>query len=158
MFVQFRLAIVEKENDIGRLAPEFFCDLRFDRVAGVTSIVGLAVVLLRSLVERRGELALLSALGFRPGARTRLVLDRAARLRVVPPVLGPPAGITIMDLPIRFPLPAKVRVRVMPPIELHEQVGADGDRAVEEGYRLVTSRMQRTLTRLANQRSVPVVG
>jgi 1-acyl-sn-glycerol-3-phosphate acyltransferase len=87
-----------------------------------------------------------------------LGLDRAARIRVVPPVLGPPFGVTIMDLPNRFPLPAKIRIRVMPPIELHEEIGADGDRAVEEGYRLVTSRMQRTLTRLANQRSVPVVG
>jgi 1-acyl-sn-glycerol-3-phosphate acyltransferase len=87
-----------------------------------------------------------------------LGLDRAARVRVLPPVLGPPFGATIMDLPNRFPLPAKIRIRVMPPIELHEEVGADGDRAVDEGYRLVTSRMQRTLTRLANQRSVPVVG
>jgi 1-acyl-sn-glycerol-3-phosphate acyltransferase len=87
-----------------------------------------------------------------------LSLDRVARIRVLPPVLGPPFGVTIMDLPNRFPLPAKIRIRVMPPIELHEEVGADGDRAVEEGYRLVTSRMQRTLTRLANQRSAPVVG
>jgi len=87
-----------------------------------------------------------------------LALDRLARVRVLPPVLGPPFGVTVMDLPNRFPLPAKVRIRVMPPIELHEEVGADGDRAVDEGYRLVTSRMQRTLTRLANQRSVPVVG
>jgi 1-acyl-sn-glycerol-3-phosphate acyltransferase len=87
-----------------------------------------------------------------------LALDRLARVRVLPPVLGPPFGATIMDLPIRLPLPAKVRIRVMPPIELHEEVAADGDRAVDEGYRLVTSRMQRTLTRLANQRSVPVVG
>lgn len=87
-----------------------------------------------------------------------LGLRRLARVRVLPPVLGPPFGATIMDLPNRFPLPAKIRIRVMPAIELHEEVGADGDRAVEEGYRLVTSRMQRTLTRLANQRSVPVVG
>src|SRR5256714_12502712 len=62
-----------------------------------------------------------------------LALDRPARLKVLPPAIGPPFGLTIMDLPTRFPLPAKVRVRVMPPIELHEEVGADGDRAVEEG-------------------------
>jgi hypothetical protein len=29
---------------------------------------------------------------------------------------------------------------------------------VEEGYRLVTSRMQRTLTRLDNDRTLPVLG
>ena len=36
--------------------------------------IGLAVVLVRNLIERRPELALLGALGFAPAARTRLVL------------------------------------------------------------------------------------
>lgn len=36
--------------------------------------IGLAVALLRNLAERRGELALLAALGFAPSARIRLVL------------------------------------------------------------------------------------
>ncbi|MFL5821546.1 MAG: lysophospholipid acyltransferase family protein [Solirubrobacteraceae bacterium] len=90
-------------------------------------------------------------------ART-LALDRLARVRVLPPVLGPPWGVTVLDLPSRFPIPAKVRIRVMPPINLHEELGSDGDAGVDEGYRLVTSRMQRTLTRLANQRSAPVIG
>jgi putative ABC transport system permease protein len=36
--------------------------------------IGLAVVLVRNLIERRPELALLSALGFDPSTRTRLVL------------------------------------------------------------------------------------
>ena len=85
-----------------------------------------------------------------------LALDRLARVRVLPPVLGPPAGVTILDFPIRFALPAKVRIRVMPPILLREELGLDPD--VDAGYRLVTSRMQRTLTRLANRRRVPVVG
>ena len=85
-----------------------------------------------------------------------LRLDKLARLKVVPPVLGPPFGVTVLDFPGRIPLPAKIRVRVMPPIDLRERLGRRPD--VEEGYKLVTSRMQRTLTRLANQRSVPVVG
>jgi hypothetical protein len=45
---------------------------------------------------------------------------------------------------------------VMPPIDLREELGQRPD--VEEAYKLVTSRMQRTLTRLANQRAMPVVG
>lgn len=85
-----------------------------------------------------------------------LSLDRSARLKVVPPVLGPPFGVTVLDLPGRIPLPAKIRVRVMPPIDLASKLGAHPD--VEEGYRLVKGTMQRTLTRLANQRSIPVVG
>jgi 1-acyl-sn-glycerol-3-phosphate acyltransferase len=85
-----------------------------------------------------------------------LSLDRLARLKVLPPVLGPPFGVTILDFPMRLPLPAKIRVRVMPPIDLRDELGREPD--IEEGYELVTSRMQRTLTRLTNQRPVPVVG
>jgi 1-acyl-sn-glycerol-3-phosphate acyltransferase len=95
-------------------------------------------------------------LGRGRGLAKALQLDRLARLKVLPPVLGPPFGVTILDFPGRIPLPAKIRVRVMPPIDLREQLGRSPD--VEEGYKIVTSRMQRTLTRLANQRAVPVVG
>ena len=85
-----------------------------------------------------------------------LNLNRLARLKVLPVVIGPPFGITVLDLPGRIPLPSKITVRVMPPINLRKQLGRNPD--IEEGYRLVTSRMQRTLTRLNNQRRIPVVG
>lgn len=85
-----------------------------------------------------------------------LQLDRLARLKVFPIVLGPPFGVTVLDLPGRIALPSKITIRVMPPIDLRRELGRDPD--IEEGYRLVTSRMQRTLTRLNNQRKVPVVG
>lgn len=42
--------------------------------------IGLAVVLLRGLFERRAELALLAAVGFRPGARLGLVIGENAAL------------------------------------------------------------------------------
>ena len=85
-----------------------------------------------------------------------LALDRLARLKVLPPVLGPPVGVTLLDFPIRVPIPAKIAIRVMPPIDLREQLGRKAD--LDDGYRLVTSRMQRTLTRLATERTLPVVG
>jgi 1-acyl-sn-glycerol-3-phosphate acyltransferase len=85
-----------------------------------------------------------------------LSLPKIARLKVVPPVIGPPFGVTVLDFPGRLPLPAKITVRVMPPIDLRKKLGKNGD--PEEGYRIVTSRMQRTLTRLSNQRTLPVVG
>ncbi|MEA2471384.1 MAG: hypothetical protein QOE38_2383, partial [Thermoleophilaceae bacterium] len=92
------------------------------------------------------------------GKRTARVLqlNRLARLKVLPVVVGPPFGITVLDIPPRIPLPSKITIRVMPPIDLRKKLGRNPD--VEEGYRLVTSRMQRTLTRLNNQRTVPVVG
>lgn len=85
-----------------------------------------------------------------------LKLDRRFRLKVLPAAIGPPFGLTILDLPGRIPLPAKISIRVLKPIDLRDRLGARPD--PEEGYKLVTSTMQRTLTRLSNDRSLPVVG
>jgi 1-acyl-sn-glycerol-3-phosphate acyltransferase len=85
-----------------------------------------------------------------------LRLDRTLRLKVLPPVVGPPAGLTILDLPIRFPLPAKITIEVLEPIDLRAQLGPSPD--IEQGYRRVTSVMQETLTRLGDERTLPVLG
>ena len=85
-----------------------------------------------------------------------LQLDRRFRLKVLPVAIGPPFGVTLLDLPGRFPLPAKISIRVGKPIDLGKRLGRQAD--AEEGYELVTSTMQRTLTRLSNQRSLPIVG
>jgi hypothetical protein len=57
---------------------------------------------------------------------------------------------------VRVSLGALLTIRVMPPIDLRKKLGRKGD--IEAGYRHVTSRMQRPLTRLSNQRTLPVVG
>jgi 1-acyl-sn-glycerol-3-phosphate acyltransferase len=85
-----------------------------------------------------------------------LRLDRGLRLKVLPAALGPPFGVTFLDLPARFPLPAKISIRVGKPIDLRDRIGPNAD--PDEGYKLVTSTMQRTLTRLSNERSLPIVG
>jgi 1-acyl-sn-glycerol-3-phosphate acyltransferase len=85
-----------------------------------------------------------------------LRLDRAMRLKVLPAQMGPPVGLTFLDLPLRFPLPAKITVRVLPKIDLRKRLGSDPD--VEEGYELVTSTMQRALKKLADERTLPLVG
>jgi 1-acyl-sn-glycerol-3-phosphate acyltransferase len=85
-----------------------------------------------------------------------LRLDRTLRLKVLPPVLGPPALFTILDLPIRFPLPAKISIEVLEPIDLREYLGPSPN--IEEGYRRVTAVMQETLTRLGDERTLPVLG
>jgi 1-acyl-sn-glycerol-3-phosphate acyltransferase len=85
-----------------------------------------------------------------------LRLDKTFRIKVLPPVLGPPIGTTVLDLPIRFPLPAKITVSVGQPIDLREKLGSRA--GADDAYELVTSNMQRTLTRLGNERTVPVVG
>ena len=85
-----------------------------------------------------------------------LGLDRRFRLKVLPGAIGPPFGLTVLDLPGRIPLPAKISVRVLKPIDLRDRLGSRPDPG--EGYKLVTSTMQRTLTRLSNERTLPVVG
>ena len=85
-----------------------------------------------------------------------LRLDRTLRLKVLPAVLGPPFGPTILDLPGRVPLPAKITISVGQPLHLHEKLGRNAK--PEEAYQLVTTNMQRTLTRLGGERTAPVVG
>jgi 1-acyl-sn-glycerol-3-phosphate acyltransferase len=85
-----------------------------------------------------------------------LQLDRLMRLTVLPVSIGPPLGVNVLDLPGRFPLPSKVTLQVLPPIDLREEFGArpDGD----EVYDAVTGQMQDTLSRLDDERTIPVVG
>jgi 1-acyl-sn-glycerol-3-phosphate acyltransferase len=85
-----------------------------------------------------------------------LQLNRLLRLKVLPLVIGPPFGITVLDLPGRIPLPSKITIRVLPRLDLRESLGPNPD--PEEGYRLVTSTMQRVLTGLGNKRRFPVIG
>jgi hypothetical protein len=85
-----------------------------------------------------------------------LQLNRMLRIKVLPLVIGPPFGANVLDLPGRIPLPSKITIRVLRPIDLRERLGLNPD--AEEGYRMVTSTMQRTLTRLGNKRRFPVIG
>lgn len=85
-----------------------------------------------------------------------LGLDRTLRLKVLPPALGPPLGLTVLDLPVRFPIPAKISIRVLEPIDLSAELGSPAD--VGDGYELVTSTMQGTLSELSDERTLPVLG
>ena len=85
-----------------------------------------------------------------------LGLDRALRLKVFPVQIAPPLGITILDLPLRVPLPSKITIRVLPRIDLREELGEDAD--PDAAYELVTSRMQAVLSELADERTLPVLG
>ena len=86
----------------------------------------------------------------------RLRLDRLLRVKVFPAQIAPPFGLTIMDLPARIPLPAKIVVRVLPKIDLKKRLGNNAN--PDDAYELVTDRMQDALTDLAGERSLPIVG
>src|SRR5436305_2702295 len=85
-----------------------------------------------------------------------LQLDRLARLKVLPIQLGPPFGVTVLDLPFRIPLPARVTIQVLPKIDLRKRFGERPD--VEEVYEALTAEMQHTLDELAKERDLPIVG
>jgi 1-acyl-sn-glycerol-3-phosphate acyltransferase len=85
-----------------------------------------------------------------------LRLDRFARLKVLPISIGPPFGVNVLDLPGRLPLPAKITIEVLPPIDLQERFGPSPD--VDAVYEHVTAVMQSALDRLAEERTLPIVG
>jgi 1-acyl-sn-glycerol-3-phosphate acyltransferase len=78
-------------------------------------------------------------------------LDRMFRLKVLPISLALPWGLNVGDMLGHIPLPAKITIQVLEPIDVS---GMD----VDEAYELVTSQMQTTLTGLAEERALPVLG
>lgn len=85
-----------------------------------------------------------------------LHLHEQMRLDVLPFQIAPPWGLTMLDLPGRIPLPAKITVEVLPPIDLRTELGDEQE--PEAGYRFVTDRMQDKLDELAEERTFPVIG
>jgi 1-acyl-sn-glycerol-3-phosphate acyltransferase len=83
-------------------------------------------------------------------------LAKLARIKVLPVSLGPPFGINLLDLPGRLPLPAKITIQVMPPVDLRERFGPKPD--PEQVYDEVTGDMQDALDDLSDERTLPLVG
>jgi 1-acyl-sn-glycerol-3-phosphate acyltransferase len=85
-----------------------------------------------------------------------LRLDKMFRLKVLPISLALPWGLNVGDMLSHFPLPAKITVEVLPPIDLREKYGRDPD--VDEVYDDVMKQMQTTLTALQSERRLPLIG
>ena len=85
-----------------------------------------------------------------------LRLDKLFRLKVLPISLALPWGLNVGDFLGHWPLPAKVTIEVLPPIDLEEEFGPDPD--FEEVYEHITAQMQDALDALAAERRFPVIG
>jgi 1-acyl-sn-glycerol-3-phosphate acyltransferase len=85
-----------------------------------------------------------------------LAVDRMLRLKVLPISLALPWGLNVGDLLGHIPLPAKITIQVLPPIDLREEFGRDPD--LDEVYDAVLTRMQATLDLLQEERRLPVIG
>jgi len=83
-------------------------------------------------------------------------LDRLLRLKVLPISIAIPWGLNVGDMLGHFPLPAKITIQVLDPIDVREEFGASPD--LDEVYDEIINRMQATLTALAEERRLPVIG
>jgi 1-acyl-sn-glycerol-3-phosphate acyltransferase len=85
-----------------------------------------------------------------------LRLDRTLRLKVLPISLALPWGLNIGDMLGHIPLPSKITIQVLDPIDLSEEFGPRPD--LDEVYEEVLGRMQRELENLQRERRLPVIG
>ena len=85
-----------------------------------------------------------------------LRLDKVLRLKVFPLAVSLPWGIAPAALP-QLPLPAKIRTRLMPAIEVdHDPARAEDDDYVEQIHRQVQDSIQSGMDALARKRALPL--
>ena len=85
-----------------------------------------------------------------------LRLDKLFRLKVLPISIAPPWGLNIGDFFGHIPLPAKITIDVLEPVDIRRQFGRNPD--VDEVYRHVTTVMQDSLDTLSAERRLPLIG
>ena len=90
------------------------------------------------------------------GLARLLRMDRMFRLKVLPISLAIPWGLNVGDMLGHLPLPAKITIEVLPPIDLRAEFGEQPD--LGEVYTEVVARMQDTLTAMQAERRLPVIG
>ena len=87
------------------------------------------------------------------GSRSCSALDRLLRLKVLPISIALPWGLNVGDFLGHIPLPAKITIEVLPPIDLREQFGPEPD--VDEVYEHVTGVMQDDARRARRRAPLP---
>src|SRR3954453_1892098 len=85
-----------------------------------------------------------------------LRLDKMFRLKVLPISIAIPWGLNVGDMLSHWPLPAKISMRALDPIDLRKEFGREPDH--DEVYEEVLGRMQRTLDQLQRDRTLPLIG
>jgi 1-acyl-sn-glycerol-3-phosphate acyltransferase len=85
-----------------------------------------------------------------------LLLDRLFRLKVLPISIALPWGLNIGDMLGHIPLPAKITIEVLPPIDLRKDFGPEPD--LDDVYEHIIRTMQDTLDALAAERQLPIIG
>lgn len=89
------------------------------------------------------------------GLARLLRLDKLMRVKILPISVGFPFGLSAV-LPVNVPLPTKIVMQVLDPIDLVAEFGDDPD--VDEVDAHIRRVMQKALDKLAKERRLPVVG
>jgi len=84
-----------------------------------------------------------------------LRLDKLMRSKILPISFGFPFGLSAV-LPVNVPLPTKIVMQVLPPIDIVAEFGENPDVDEVDGH--VRHVMQRALDDLAKERRLPVLG
>jgi 1-acyl-sn-glycerol-3-phosphate acyltransferase len=85
-----------------------------------------------------------------------LRLDRMFRLKVLPISLALPWGLNISDMLGHFPLPAKITIQVLEPIDVRARFGKHPN--WNAAYRDIVGTMQEALDALQAERRIPLLG
>ena len=85
-----------------------------------------------------------------------LHLDSRFRLKVLPVSIALPWGLDVGDMLGHIPLPAKITIQVLEPIDVRDEYGADADPDLV--YDEITGLMQSTLDGLSAERRLPILG
>ncbi len=85
-----------------------------------------------------------------------LALDRVFRLKVLPISLAVPWGLNVGDMLGHIPLPSKITIETLPPIDLRAEFGPEPE--IDDVYDHLIRLMQDTLDALAAERRFPVIG
>lgn len=86
----------------------------------------------------------------------QLGLKRRLRIDALPLTIGVPFGLSVLFLPLNWPLPTKIVTEVLDPIDVTRQFGNNPDVGEVDFY--VRGVMQQALNGLAAQRRLPVIG
>ena len=91
------------------------------------------------------------------GGLARLLrADKLLRLKVLPISIALPWGLNVGDFAGHLPLPAKITIEVLDPIDIRHTFGRWPDH--DEVYQHVTEMMQDSLNALAAERRLPLLG
>src|SRR5581483_3812152 len=89
------------------------------------------------------------------GLARALRLDKLMRVKILPISVGFPFGLSAV-LPVNMPLPAKIVMQVLEPIDVVAEFGEDPD--IDEVDCHVRHVMQKALDKLAKERRLPIIG